>query len=308
MAFCLFLYKEVIVMKYEGQICRSPMERGAFMLPVMVGCNYNRCSFCNLFRHLNYRILPLGQIEAELLRVKKAGGNPRRIFLGDGNAFCLDTSHLLEILKMIHAYFPDCNCINMDATVSSILTKSDKELKALFDNGIRHLYIGIETGLNDILLYMKKEHNLKQAYDAVSKLQNAGLIFDAHIMTGIAGKNRGLENAEALADFFNQTHPVHIVNFSLFLHRAVPLWQEIQKEHFVPASELENLQEEQHLLKLFQPSSPTNSQKILYDGFHDFISVRIRGTLPDDQEKMLKKLADEISRQQTSPPVFAIIN
>lgn len=76
-------------MNYEGQICRAPMERASFMLPVMVGCSYNRCKFCNLFRHLNYRELPLKQIEGELKRVREAGGSPKRIFLGDGNAFGL---------------------------------------------------------------------------------------------------------------------------------------------------------------------------------------------------------------------------
>ena len=70
-------------MEYEGQICRAPMERSSFMLPIMVGCSYNRCRFCNLFRHLRYRELPYEQIEGELLRVKKAGGHPRKIFLGD---------------------------------------------------------------------------------------------------------------------------------------------------------------------------------------------------------------------------------
>lgn len=284
-------------MEYEGQICRSPMERGSFMLPVMVGCSYNRCFFCNLFRHLNYRVLPLEQIEAELKRVKEAGGNPSRVFLGDGNAFCLDTSRLLEILNMIHAYFPGCSSVNMDATVSSILAKSAGELKSLWEHGVRHLYIGIETGLNDVLLFMRKEHNLEQAYAAVYKLKEAGVIFDAHIMTGIAGKGRGLENAEALAEFFDRTQPTHIVNISLFLDRTVPLWREIEEGRFSPASELENLKEERHFLKLFHPSSSPDSQKILYDGFHDLISVRIRGSLPDDREKMLKKLSDEISRQ-----------
>lgn len=117
-------------------------------------------------------------------------------------------------------------------------------------------------------------------------------------MTGIAGKGRGLENAEALAEFFDRTQPTHIVNFSLFLDRTVPLWREIEEGRFSPASESENLKEERHFLKLVHPSSSPGSQKILYDGFHDLISVRIRGSLPDDREKMLKKLSDEISRQQ----------
>ena len=68
-------------MEYEGRICRAPMERASYMLPVMVGCSYNKCKFCNLFRDLKYRELPLEQVEEELQRVKNLGGNPRKIFL-----------------------------------------------------------------------------------------------------------------------------------------------------------------------------------------------------------------------------------
>ena len=82
-------------MQYEGQICRPPMERASYMLPVAVGCSYNACTFCTLFKHLSYRELPKEQVEAEMQRVSAAGGNPKSIFLGDGNAFGLATDHLL---------------------------------------------------------------------------------------------------------------------------------------------------------------------------------------------------------------------
>ena len=100
-------------MEYEGQICRAPMERGSFMLPVMVGCSYNQCRFCMLFKHLKFRVLPLEQIEKELQRVEAAGGRPEKIFLGDGNAFDLKTERLLQILDLIHQYFPEGRTINM---------------------------------------------------------------------------------------------------------------------------------------------------------------------------------------------------
>ena len=70
-------------MDYEGQICRAPMERASFMLPIMVGCSYNKCKFCNLFRHLKYRVLPIEQVEDEVKRVSAVGGNPRKVFFGD---------------------------------------------------------------------------------------------------------------------------------------------------------------------------------------------------------------------------------
>ena len=151
-------------MNYEGQICRAPMERSSFMLPVMVGCSYNRCKFCNLFRHLKYRELPMEQIEDELRRVKNLGGMPKKIFLGDGNAFGLKTEQLLKILEKIHNYFPECQCNNMDTTVTSIRVKTDEELRILYEQGVRHLYLGIESGLDDVLNFMEKDHDLDQAY------------------------------------------------------------------------------------------------------------------------------------------------
>lgn len=291
-------------MNYEGQICRAPMERASFMLPVMVGCSYNRCKFCNLFRHLKYRELPMEQIEAELKRVKDLNGNPKKIFLGDGNAFDLKMERLLEILKMIRAYFPEVESINMDATVTGILRKSDEELKTLYEYGVRHLYLGIESGLNDVLIFMKKDHNLNQAYEAIDRLQRVGMIYDAHIMTGVAGKGRGMENAEALARFLNETHPAHIVNFSMFLHKEVMLYKDVEDGAFVPADEAENLREEKKLVELLGTSE---EYPMLYEGFHDFIEFRVRGSLPKDREKMVEKLEKAITQYENQKPIYSLV-
>ncbi|XCP85774.1 radical SAM protein [Roseburia hominis] len=287
-------------MNYEGQICRAPMERASFMLPVMVGCSYNRCKFCNLFRHLKYRELPMEEIENELKRVQVAGGKPKKIFLGDGNAFGLRTGHLLEILELIRTYFPECECVNMDATVTSILNKSDEELRLLYEMGVRHLYLGIESGLDDVLLFMKKDHNLEQAYEAIGRLQKVGLIYDAHIMTGVAGKGRSMENAEALAHFLNSTHPAHVVNFSMFLHKEVPLFEDVENGNYIPADELECICEERHLIELLD-------EEMLYDGFHDFIQVRTRGKIPADKEKMLAKLTKVVEEYKEREPIYAYV-
>ena len=287
-------------MNYEGQICRAPMERSSFMLPVTVGCPYNQCKFCNLFRHLRYRELPAEKIEEELKRVKDIGGSPTKIFLGDGNAFGLKTERLFWILERIQSYFPDCRTINMDATVTSILQKSEQELKRLAEYGVRHLYLGIESGLEDVLTFMKKDHTVSEAYEAIERLQAAGLIYDAHIMTGVAGRGRGRENADALAQFLNQTHPAHVVNLSMFIHREVPLYREIENGNYVPADELESLREEKRLLE--QLNIP-----VKYEGFHDYLQIRVRGKLPSDQEKMVGKLETFIKKYEAKPPIYTLV-
>ena len=257
-------------MNYEGQICRPPMERASFMLPVEVGCSYNRCRFCTLFKHLKFRELPMSDVEAELQRVKNLGGHPKRIFLGDGNPFGLSTEHLLDILKLIHSYFPDCREINMDATVTNISEKSDEELRRLHEEGIQELYLGIESGMDELLRYMKKDHTVEEAYEQIARLKQAGLIYNAHLMLGLAGAGRGLENAERTAEFINRTGPKRIINFTIFHH----------------------VLEERKLLQLLQV--PIES----YDGFHDHIEVRTRGRLPEDRSRMLAHLEDAIAREE----------
>lgn len=282
-------------MQYEGQICRPPMERASYMLPVAVGCSYNACTFCTLFKHLRYRELPDAQIEAEMLRVHQTGGNPKTVFLGDGNAFGMDTQHLLWILERIRHYFPDCAAVNMDATVTNISQKSDAELKALYDAGVRNLYLGIESGLEDVLAFMKKDHTIAQAYEQIGRMQEAGMIFNAHMMTGIAGKGRGLENAEAIAEFFNRTNPHKVINFSIFHHERAPLFREIEAGRFIPADEQENLREERRFIQCIEVPG------MVYDGFHDVIEQRFRGTFPKDKERLLAQVDRAIAYWETQP-------
>ena len=282
-------------MQYEGQICRPPMERASYMLPVAVGCSYNACTFCGLFKHLRYRELPKEQIEAEMIRVHNAGGNPKTIFLGDGNAFGLATDHLLWILEKVHHYFPGCEAINMDATVTNISEKSDEELQTLYDAGVRNLYLGIESGLDDVLAFMKKDHNLEQAYTQIARIQKVGMIYNAHMMTGIAGKGRGLENAEATAGFFNRTKPHKVINFSVFHHKRAPLYRDIVAGRYVPADEQENLRAERRFMELI------NVEGMVYDAFHDVIEMRFRGTFPMDREKMLSQVNKAISHWEQQP-------
>lgn len=287
-------------MQYEGQICRPPMERASYMLPVAVGCSYNACTFCTLFKHLSYRQLPREQIEQELQRVVDAGGNPKTVFLGDGNAFGLDMDHLLWILNRVHHYFPGCEAVNMDATVTNIREKSDEALRLLADAGVRNLYLGIESGLDDVLRFMRKDHDTAQAEMQIRRMQEAGLVYCAHIMTGIAGKGRGMENADATAAFLNRTKPARVINFSIFHHKRAPLYRCIEDASYIPADEQENLREEHRLLTLLDVDG------LHYDGFHDALELRFRGVLPRDKETLLARAEHAIEYWQEQPSRLAV--
>lgn len=287
-------------MEYEGQICRGPMERSSYMLPISVGCSYNACRFCTLFKHLTYRELPMEQIEEELKRVKSIGGTPKTIYLGDGNAFCADFDRLAGIIRLAREYFPMAERFNMDATVTSISEKTDEQLRELAALGVSRLYIGIETGLDDVLRYMNKDHTMAQAYEQIGRIHQAGIGYGAHMMTGVAGGGRGIENAEAIAEFFNRTKPEAIINFSIFLTKRAPLFKDIEAGIFKPADELENLREDRRIVELLDVDN------VQYDGMHDTILVRVRGELPRDREKMLSSFDQAIVKYEKLEPVYSI--
>jgi len=289
-------------MEYEGRICRGPMEIRAFMLPVTVGCPYNRCKFCDLFTDLRYRKISMKDIENELKRVSAHGGNPELIYLGDGSAFQLKTDELAEIISLVKRYFPKAAAFNSDATITSIKSKSDEELKTLHSLGYNKLYIGIENALPDVLSYMDKDHSVDEAYSEIKRLQNAGFSYAAHFMTGVAGSGRWKESAIAMAEFLTKTKPENVVNFSMFLS-ADKLSEEIRNGNFKPATELENLREERKLVELLDvnPSSP-----IKWDSFHDWIHVRTRGSLPKDKDKILSVLDKAIAKFDKLPDIYSM--
>ena len=204
-------------------------------------------------------------------------------------------------MDLIHQYFPECDIINSDATVTSIRMKTDEELRALSENGYKHLYIGIESGLQDVLSFMHKEHDVAEAEREIARIKNAGMIYDAHIMSGVAGKERGIENAEALAAFLNRTKPEFVVNFSMFISSDTPLYQDIVKGCFHPATELENLKEDRRLVELLA----TDGTELFYDSFHDCIRKRVWGTLAKDREKMLKQLDKWIEEFEKKESIYA---
>lgn len=293
-------------MDYEGRICRTPGERGSFKLPVSVGCPYNACAFCDLFKDLRYREIPLEHIEAELKRVHDVGGAPERIMLGDGNAFHAGFERLACIVELIEKYLPSCKLISSDASVPSIAHKTDDELAWLSAHHYTLLYIGVESGLNDVLAFMNKDHDNDELREQVARLHAAGIDFGAHIMTGAAGAGRGAENARATAALLNETQPVSVCNFSMGIAPATELGAWVREGRFMPANRQECLEEERTLIELLEAPMRFEGFHFDYDRekancpsctgntaeFNDFITswTHTRGMLPRDRTRLIDEL------------------
>lgn len=271
-------------MNYEGIVYRPPIEANTFLLQVSIGCAHNKCTYCNMFKEKCFRVLPLSKIEESLKLAKQYYRRIERVFLVDADAFVLKAELLKSIATLIREYFPECETITMYSSIQNIKSKTIEELKELRRIGINDLYVGIESGSDEVLLKVNKGHTVKEVIEQLDKLNEANIDHASLIMFGIGGKGKGIENAKATAKLLNRVKPKIIINATLAVFEETKLYEEVQNGIFVEASELENLIEEKTFIENLE------LDETFFWGNHVSNSTGIAGILGKDKESMIKKV------------------
>ncbi|MDA0524277.1 radical SAM protein [Methanococcoides alaskense] len=271
-------------MKYTGPIFRPPIEANTVLLQVTVGCAHNKCTFCTMYRGTQFCIEQIDQIENDLKEAKERYRSLKRIFLLNGDVFVLSARRLKEISKKIIEYFPEMETITMYAPIRNIITKTDEELRELRDLRINDLWVGLETGNDEILKRFNKGSTLKDSYEQLERLNNAGIRHNAIFMLGTAGRGNGIEAAIGAAKLINKTKPQFVGITSLGFFDGSELTREVKDGTFIPATELEILEEEKKLIELIEV------ENMPFYGNHPINATSIAGIIPRDREKMIETI------------------
>lgn len=288
-------------MQYEGTVYRPPIEGDTFLLQVAVGCTHNKCTFCNMFKDKNFHLVKEEVLRENLKEVqqyyRKAGILMDRIFLVDGDVFALSASKLEGIINIIHEYFPECSTITMYASVSNVKSKTDQELIRLRDLGVNDLYVGHESGVEDVVAYVNKGHTVVDSYEQMERLNKAGIRHHALIMPGLGGKGRGVESGIANAKLLNVIKPGVILFTTLAVFPETQLQEDEQAGRFTQAGEKEIILEQKIMLEnLNLPNTYLWANHVLN-------SSPIAGLLCRDREKMIESL--EYSMEHLDEEKFA---
>ena len=268
---------------YENHAIYFPQdELSSVLLPVTAGCSYNKCVFCSMYKDDVFREIPLWDIEKELMNGPKYA---ERVFLTGADPMSVGYEKMVEILSLIRRYLPYCACVASYASIRSVSKYSLAQLTTLHHAGLRQLYIGFETGRDDVLNLMKKGHSTQEAVTQAQKLNAAQLPFNTIIMYGIAGKNEGKANAVATAEMINQFRTVRIITMNLTIFYGTELSHMIERHAFIPSSGRERLDEIRMLLERLSPEHPT-----IFDTTHPTNIIKLKGTLPDDKVRLLKEV------------------
>jgi radical SAM superfamily enzyme YgiQ (UPF0313 family) len=272
----------MIELGYDYPLYRPPSEANSIIFQVTLGCSFNKCSFCNMYRTKEYSERPWEEIMSEIDIVCKSFPQTERIFLADGDAINLSTEKLVKILEYIKEKFPNLKRISCYAMPKNLLQKTPAELTLLNKKGLNMLYIGIETG-NDILLKkITKGATSKSIIDACNRAKKSGFIISCMIILGIGGKRYSVDHIKETARVVSEVSPNFLAALTLIIEDGV--YDEFMKKFAEPFETLDDsliLNELELLLSEINPISP-----IVFRANHASNVYSIGGNLPEDREKM----------------------
>lgn len=134
-------------MRYEGRIYRPPSEAGSYILQATIGCSWNHCTYCDMYRDKQFRVRDLGETLQDIRAAAMAGaGQVDKVFVADGDALVMDMERWQSILSACREAFPRLRRVSCYATAMNVNQKSDDELRMLREWGLSLLYIGPESG------------------------------------------------------------------------------------------------------------------------------------------------------------------
>ena len=261
-------------------------EMTTVLLPVTSGCSYNKCAFCSMYKDDKYNEIPFSDIEMQLLN---GYFYTEKVFLTGADPMSIGFNKMKGLLDMIHQYLPYCACVASYASIKSIAKYSVEELSILHDGGLRLLYIGFETGRDDILKLMNKGHTVNESIKQAKKLNEAKMPFNSILMYGIAGKGESVDNAVATAKMINQFITNKVITMSLTIFVGTELNNMVKRGDFIPPYRNERLVEIRTLLENLQPKQP-----MIFDTTHPTNIIKIKGTLPQDKERLIDGVTNYI--------------
>jgi radical SAM superfamily enzyme YgiQ (UPF0313 family) len=268
---------------YDYPLYRPPSEANSMIFQVTLGCSFNKCSFCNMYRTKEYAERPWEEIKAEIDMAAKFYPDTRRVFLADGDALNLSKDRMIQILKYLHIKFPQLERVSCYAMPMNLLKKKDDELREMKAAGLGMLYIGIESGSDIVLKKVTKGATYRTIVQACQKARRHGYVLSCMVILGIGGKTYTKEHIADTARILSETAPDYVGALTLYLEEGV--YDEFMTkfgESFVPLDDIDVLDELDRLVTGLNPKTP-----VVFRANHASNVYSIGGTMPDDRAKIL---------------------
>lgn len=274
---------------YDTPVFRPPSEANSFILRVTRGCAHNKCTYCNMYRDVQFMTCTDEEISRQIALAAHYGKNQvKRVFLADGDALVLSTEKLLKILKVLFENFPKLQRVSSYAAPKDILRKSVEELQQLEQAGLKLLYYGMETGDDAVLKAVNKGVSGPEAVEAGKRVVASGMKLSIMIILGLAGAEGSDKHARETAKAINEIKPNMLSAITLMLYRGSELLDQYERGEFDPLPPQGIMHELHKIISLIDLPAESHC---LFRSNHVSNYVQLAGTLPKDKDKLLAQIA-----------------
>lgn len=271
-------------MHYEGNCIRPPSEAYSILLQVTVGCSHNKCTFCGTYTDKRFRIKEDRIILSDILFASKYMKRQNRVFLMDGDALIIPQQRLMWILDRIREHLPWVRRVGAYANAKSIKMKSPEELIQLRKNGLGILYLGVETGDEELLKEIRKGTSAEHLINMGRKVRDADIKLSVTVLLGIAGRERSLEHARTTGELLSAMDPNYVGALTVMLIPGTPLHEDFTSGKF------ELPDERGFLLELREMIAHTNLSRGLFFSNHASNYLPVKARLPKGKQQALDQI------------------
>lgn len=287
-------------MRYEGTVYRPPSEASSLIIQLTIGCARNTCTFCAMYKDKTFRVRDLQEVVEDLEMARKyyARIKVRRIFLADGDALIVKTDDLLYILSKCKEYFPEVERISVYGAPKDIIHKTPEELKQLKQAGLDMVYMGLESGDDEVLKEVKKGVTAAEMIEAGQKVRAAGMVLSMTIISGLGGKKRMKEHALNSAKVITAIKPEFVGFLTLLLEPGTPMYEQYR------AGELDLLTPEEVLDETELFIENVDAEGTVFRANHASNYIPLAGTLNQDKSKILEQIKRSKQQSNYRPETF----
>lgn len=280
--------------QYIEPVYRPPSEAKSFILPVTNGCSWNQCSFCEMYTDPQKKFSARKETDV-LADIERSGQQlmgVSRVFLADGDAMVLSSRRLLTILQALNKAFPELRRVGAYCLPRNVARKTVEELIDLKNNGLSILYVGVESGDDEVLTRIKKGETAESTLSALQKIKQAGIKTSVMVLNGLGGAELSEQHAVNSARLINQAQPDFLSTLVLTFHRGPKRFVDDFGNSFV---ELNNkgLFTEMHRF-----ISELNLESTVFRSDHISNRLVLKGTLGRDKDAMLRQIDQAITHSE----------
>ena len=270
---------------YDYPLYRPPSESNSLIIQTTLGCSHNKCSFCNMYKSKKFTIKSLEDIKNDMNYFRQKYKHVEKIFLADGDALIIKAEDLKEILAYIKKLFPECQRITLYGSPESILLKTLQELSDLKDLGLSMIYMGVESGNDEVLNDINKGVSSEDLIKAAKRVKDANILLSVTVIAGIGGAEKSESHAIKTGEIISSMIPNYLGVLTLMVEKETTLHNKIINKEFELLNDKEVLDEIKLLIENIDIK-----ESVVFRCNHASNYISLSGNLPRDKEELLNQI------------------